>query len=329
MAKAKTDPAGRVWLLAHPGRERVPPRGEAQCSWPSEQGPHRRKFMQLDGRGISKSGQITKSPMGVWLEYEAPSDATRVTPVGRGPRYIQTPSTTVGSPTLNTDPWVFHPGFAWSICRHRPSWQCPPRGECCSREGGGRCPQPGDIVLFGSSMNATDSQRDWVLDTVLVVERRLGQMNEPALRAPYPALVAPTLLHARPYLGRKYAADTAFSFSPCKPGGDAEDFTFERPSIRALLQELKRVRTGQRPSPASAMALTECQPDAGMDKFWNRLTKLVWAKGLLLGVQFELPRIVVSGAASVAPSSSCEPTGSPRKTVRRRPGSITSSASGC
>jgi hypothetical protein len=214
---------------------------------------------------------------------------------------------------MNTDPWIFQPGFVWSICRHRPSWQCPPSGACCARALKSRCPQPGDIVLLGSAMAPASDNPRWVLDTVLVVKKKLSGTSDHALEASYHKLVAPTVQGATPYLGEPHRPGAPFSFSPCKPKKARSASTFERPSIEGLFDRLRRCSNGERPSPRMAMALVPCSPDQGMDEFWKQLTQLIWKEDLFLGVQFQLPNISVEGTPSVLPAPTCDVSPLPRK----------------
>jgi hypothetical protein len=272
------DDVGRVWLLPHPGGERRPKRGNLLCHWP-EGSTHARKFLQVDGVALSGSGESVRGKLGVWTEYEAPTRALRVKRIGRGPEFVHTPSSPVLHPEMNTDPWIFQPGFVWSICRQPSEWRSPAR--------------PGDIVLFGSSVTSAHGQKDWVLDTVMVVKKRLSGTTDPALKDAYRELVAPTLLAAQPFVGQRHKAETSFSFAPCQVAAAEKGAHFERPSINALLGELSLVNSGKRPSPGLNMALAACHPDAGMDEFWKRLVALVFRQGLLLGLRFDLPAIDV------------------------------------
>jgi hypothetical protein len=257
------------------------------CDWP-EGTTHARKYLQVEGVALGASGKLMRGKLGVWTEYEAPTRAQRLKRSGLGPEFIHTPSSPVLHPELNTDPWIFQPGFVWSICRQPKPWRTPAR--------------PGDIVLFGSSVTSPKGNKDWVLDTVLVIKERLTGTKEPELKPPYQALVEPTLqgLAAEPFIGQRYKPDTAFSFSPCKAAATG---TFERPSINALLGELTLVNSGKRPSPGLAMALATCRPDAGMAEFHQRLVQLVWSQGLLLGLRFDLPVIDVLRRPTPAPLS--------------------------
>ena len=44
------------------------------------------------------------------------------------------------------------------------------------------------------------------------------------------------------------------------------------------------------------MALAACRTKAGLDRFWQQLTGLVWSNGLALGADFDLPAIRVLNA---------------------------------
>jgi len=279
------DDEGRVWLLPHSSGERRPRRGQTLCQWP-EGNTHARKFLQVDAVALSSAGKSVRGKMGVWTEYEAPTHALRVERIGRGPGFVHTPSTPVLHPEMNTDPWIFQPGFVWSICRQPNPWRCPA--------------QPGDIVLFGSSVASPHGDKDWVLDTVMVVKERLRGPSDPSLKEPYQELVEPTLqaLDAKPFLGQQYKPETCFSFAPCKAATAGKAAFFERPSINALLGELTLMNSGKHPSPGHATTLATCRADAGINEFWKKLASHVWNQGLLLGLRFDLPAINVLSAPS-------------------------------
>jgi hypothetical protein len=143
-----------------------------------------------------------------------------------------------------------------------------------------------------------------VLDTVLVVDRKLSTPTDRALKTPYQSLIEPTLrgANARPYLGKTYDPNALFSFAPCKPVADAQKAgLFERPSVKDLLHGLSLIRNGKTPSLATQV-LTCCRPPKGdIEEFWRQLTALVWAQGLLLGTHFKLPKIKVLGRPSAPP----------------------------
>lgn len=278
---------GKVWLLPHAGLERVPEQGQTVCPWPQGK-QHGLKFLQVYGGAISHTGKMVHGEVCVWAEYEAPTHARPVEPRGQGPRFVQTPSISVSHPELDTDPWIFHPGFVWSLRQHQSDWQGPPHA-------GSVQPQPGDVVLFGSPVPGARDALDWVLDTVLVVKRRLSS-NAGSLRNHYGKLVEPALRGQEqlPFVGQPHGGAPRFSFAPCKPG-DGSRVPFQRPSVTALFRELRANDTGKCPTVAQAQSLTPCRPNAGLERFWQSLTQLIWSEGLALGADFDLPAIRVLG----------------------------------
>jgi hypothetical protein len=303
-SESKSGDEGRVWLLPHPGNERVPEEGQNVCPWP-EVKQHGRKFLQVHGCAIQQSGSAQHGDVCVWAEYEAPTHARPLEPQGQGPRFVQTPLIQVSHPQADTDPWIFQPGFVWSAWGHESAWQGP------LRAGDPAQPQPGDIVLFGSPMPSSEQPLDWVLDTVVVVKRRLSGPGASSLKNPYAKLVEPALREQAqppllPFVGQPHERAARFSFAPCKLARDGEVARFERPSISALFSELRLQATGERPSPALDLALTPCHADAGLEQFYKRLTELVWSRGLALGADFDLPAIRVVGKPAV-------PATAPRK----------------
>lgn len=301
---------GKVWLLPHPGAERLPKGPSGELGWPAGDAAHGRKFMRVKGGGVTKAGELKSGEVGVWAEYEAPTHAERIEALGREPRAVHTPCTSVEYPKdrLNTDPWIFQQGFVWSCCRHKPAWQCGTRpAPCCGAEPVSRCPQPGDIVLFGSRATIRGVNH-WVLDTVVVIERRLDAVRDEALEGPFQSLVAPTLSWGgvKPYVGRPRDSRRPFSFAPCKLGGRTRDLCFERPAITTLLQELRLVQNDEEPE-VQAQALARCYATDGVAAFWHSLTNLIWSEGLLLGVRFQLPAIKVLGRPSTPPPRDAAP----------------------
>jgi hypothetical protein len=225
----------------------------------------------------------------VWAEYEPP---TLVEPSGRSaPRFVHTiaadeesvATTRAASCHLNTDPWIFHPGFVWTICRH---------GELDADEE----PPSDDIVLFGSVVGG-----EWVLDTILVVERRIRAPEPGVLGPAYSHLVWPTVRAAcrppMPFVGRPYRSmDEPFSFAPVAPEGRL----FKRPGVSSLFTRLRKASNGEHPSRISARALVRCKPDTR--DFWRRLRDLVFEHNLLLGVAFHHPLdATVSGGSGPSP----------------------------
>jgi hypothetical protein len=228
----------------------------------------------------------------VWAEYEAPTLARPVHFEGQGPRYVQTPLITVSQPQAETDPWIFQPGFVWS------TWGQVNAGHSALQLDDPSQPQPGDVVLFGSPMPGRRGKVDWVLDTVVVLRRRLPGPTAGQLKNPYGKLVEPALRgqSSSPFVGQPHERAAYFSFAPCKLTTGSDDGCFERPSISELFDELRLESGGERPSAAPEMALAACHPRAGLDRFWQQLTGLVWSHGLALGADFDLPAIRVLNA---------------------------------
>jgi hypothetical protein len=306
---SKAGDDGRVWLLPHAGQERVPEQGQTVCPWP-EGKQHGLKFLQVYGGAISHTGKLVHGEVCVWAEYEAPTHARPVEPRGQGPRFVQTPSISVSHPELDTDPWIFHPGFVWSLRQHQSEWQQSPQAADAQ-------PQAGDIVLFGSPVPGARDSLDWVLDTVVVVKRRLSSNNAGSLKNHYGKLVEPALRGQAqlPFVGQPHGGATRFSFAPCRPG-DGSSAQFERPSISGLFRELRVHGTSKCPTALQARALTPCRPSAGLGAFWQRLTELIWSEGLALGADFDLPAIRVLGPAALPASSRQQKSSTRRKRAR-------------
>ena len=80
---------------------------------------------------------------------------------------------------------------------------------------------------------------DWVLDTVVVLRRRLLGPTAGQLKNPYGKLVEPALRGQSssllPFVGQPHERAAHFSFSPCKLTTSQDDGCFERPSISELL----------------------------------------------------------------------------------------------
>jgi hypothetical protein len=230
----------------------------------------------------------------VWAEYEAPTHARPVHSEGQGPRYVQTPLITVSQPQAETDPWIFQPGFVWSTCGQEH------QGPSALLPDDPTQPQPGDMVLFGSPLPGRRGKVDWVLDTVVVLRRRLPGPTAGQLKNPYGKLVEPALrgrsMSLLPIVGQPHERAAHFSFAPCKLTTSRDDGCFERPNISELFDELRLERGGERPSATVGMALAACRPRAGLDRFWQQLTGLVWSRGLALGADFDLPAIRVLNA---------------------------------
>ncbi|MDN5942788.1 MAG: hypothetical protein L0H94_12970 [Nitrospira sp.] len=101
----------------------------------------------------------------------------------------------VEKPTINTDPWIFHPDFVWTTCRHKKADDA----------------RAGDIVLFGSVVEG-----NWVLDTVFVIDNRLENIPKGKFGLAYDVLVGDTFKTKqcpRPFVGKPFqATHKPFSF---------------------------------------------------------------------------------------------------------------------
>ena len=258
-------------------------------------GKHARKFLRAEGEALTRSGTKKNGTMEAWVEYEAPTRVVSDTP-GGDPRCIHQVHNQVSAPTdpcHNTDPWVFHPGFVWSICMHKKVWQEPPK--------------PGDIVLFAS---AKVKESRWFLDTVFVIDKRMGAKPVPA-GANYTNLVDKALRNVGydPFVGRPVETMTRpFSFAPCKKVTGSGVAGFPRPCINDLLSQL-RMRSGTAPSSPHIQSLVRCCPEGGLIHFWNNLIDLISKEDeLLFGTSFELPRMTITNG----PSSSARDRHSPK-----------------
>lgn len=249
--------------------------------WPPPNAPHRRKFLQVLGRRCSQDGKAGPlESLNVWCEYEGPTVALRLAHAAPGsPLHLHQIHVPPGAPQLNTDPWIFYPGFVWTICRHG-ALVAPVR--------------PGTVVLFGSS-----SAEGWFLDTVFVILRRV-QQGAPELGGAYSALVEPTVSNTEPFLGATPWA-SPFSFVPAAPASHHHS-QFSRPDVSSLFRQLRRVSNGQAPSPRNAQALVRC---TGPSSFWQDIASMVCSRGLVLGCDFAHPFAAQTGTLDRGPTSRC------------------------
>lgn len=283
----------RVILLPHPGGERLPKPGSVRVKWPSNN-KHARKFLRAKGKWSLSTGTSGSSWLEFWGEYEGPTacDWLPSRDTRGAPRVVHSIDPRPGPPTLNTDPWVFHPGFVWSICLHKQlkTYKAEVR--------------TGDIVLFGSVVRS-----EWVLDTVLVVDSRTegvrGKIDDT-----YDQLVLPTIRRRfRPFVGRPYEdSGGPFSFAPAVRADDAHR-PFQRPAIGHLFSSLRKIRNNQPPSPRNAQALVFCKRDGGAESFWKELVREIEKRGLVLGTTFHHPSSLDDLPNGQSGSMSCsEPT---------------------
>lgn len=258
-----------IILLPHPGPERLPRQGTNRMEWPSC-GPHARKYLRAIGEWKLSTGASGSGWLEFWAEYEGPTFCEELPPNTVPPRVVHIIDPKPGTPTMNTDPWIFHRGFVWSVCRHssiRPEIQ------------------QGDIVLFGSTLGGY-----WVLDTVLVIDRRINGMRG-QIGGVYDHLVFPTVeCPFRPFIGKPFWNNfhIPFSFVPAKPADNGHQ-PFPRPSMNRLLSMLEKISDRNQPSPNNAQALVFCRAVDGLESFWGELISEVESAGLVLGTVFQHP----------------------------------------
>lgn len=291
-----SQPGGRVILLPHPKGERAPARPSI-CEWPKADAEHRRKFLRAEGSWVDSNGSAGTDWLEFWTEYEAPTRTESLPELedldlaGVLPRYVHEISTDIGSPTLNSDPWVFRPGFVWTICRHRHAAGV----------------NPGDLVLFGSSVDG-----EWVVDTVMTIDCRLKSIDEAQFDLPYRECVLSTLpvKGLQPFIGSSFLSlDRPFSFVPARIAS-AGHAAFARLRVTDLLRDLVTSTGGVTPSAGNERALAICKPTNGISEFWRKLRSTVGEQRLVFGASFRHPGVLsfragAPRACSQAKSTKC------------------------
>ena len=286
----------RVILIPHPASE---PTLAGPGFVPWNTGRHCRKFLSNAGRYVAGPGGASDhGELFFWGEYEGPTMARTVLQrCAGGARYVHVPtaeldritrqpgsSCTSGGCCQNTDPWLWHDGFTWTVCRHtgrgnalRPlirNWSEPA------------------IVLFGSALDG-----NWVLDTVLVAGAQ--QRRPAALKHLKKTHIADRAYRTfvldplpgnrllRPICGTAYEPedDAMFSFVPATTDPKR---AFARPPIGQLFRYL-RMGDGTSPSVRNSRSLTECRITGGERGFWSALVETVTDQGLVLAVKFDAP----------------------------------------
>ena len=294
-------------MVPHPRAE--PPRPIGHGPWNSGS-VHRRKFLECSGQLVAGNGRSVETTLRFWGEYEPPTESVAAGAPGGSPRCVH--RITAWPPALdngyacgaggcgqNTDPWVFSPGFVWTICRHHVKGRLRPAIRKLA---------PGDVVLFGS---AVPSHEAWLLDTVLVVADGQAEASPPEVvsaacsDALYRVAVLDRLAGSedawRPIRGRAAGAPGggAFSFAPCMNANKGAP-TFERPNIASLVKGLSR-QAGEPVSIGATQALAVARYREGAAAFWHEVVALVRKDGLHLGTRFDI---------AVAPPG---PTGRPSR----------------
>ncbi len=301
----------------HPGQEPDLVVGRQK---PWNHGSHRRSFLTSSGMAISESQEMVQSSLLFWGEWEGPALATLIGGNEPGqPMQLFVPiseSCPVNGKPQNTDPFVFGAEFLYCCCKQ-------------VRRNGTRTYlsslQRGDVILFGSSLH-----HQFVLDTVLVVasdegydprgcvstfrgrvpaefeeatlrplshvflgRRAMNNVDSPCSETSWVEddeecsegcslcdLIVP---HFQLYRGATFRepVDGMFSFVPAKRLSDSPN-GFARPSLDL---DLVNANLG--------MGFRECLADRDpRDHFaaWDEIRNAVCNKGLLLGVQIDLPQ---------------------------------------
>lgn len=182
---------------------------------------------------------------------------------------------------LNTDPWVFWPGFIWTICRRKMDDSI----DLLENESG-KLPK---IVLFGSVVAG-----NWVLDTVLAVKGELSSKTLSSNRAFRSMVMNPLSsqnITLRPIVGHTFEArEYPFSFVPAMPVRDGEIVAFARPNISRLVEKLIKQNDCNPASSKNSQCLTKCW--AGQT-FWE---------DLLATVEKSKPSLVLATSISFPPA---------------------------
>jgi len=272
-----------IYLVPHPGSERRLA-GSGFVDWPQAVGcgglSHARKFISVSGQWLSTQG-LSKGCTYAWAEYEPPTHYTLL-PGGRpgwshGVHTIVHPVQAPKWPTLDTDPWIFWPGFVWACCRR----QRIPGGPLVH-------PRQGDIVLFGSSFGR--AKPSWVLDTVMVVQnvKPIGHVAGGSVA--YANLVHPAHTNVTDYVeGTSYnsATKAPHSFVPTCAAG-----RFARPRIDNTFFSRLTTSGGNVPSAGNRQGIAKCSLANAGDSpsaFWQDLVRYVQSCGLEIGIKFRHP----------------------------------------
>lgn len=297
----------RVFILPHSAAERSPQGGSVECSWPTAEAEHARKFLETRGTWLARvDGTASCGELKIWCEYEAPTAAAAIhQETSQHPAWVHridlSALRTIASAGasrrhLNTDPWVWDSGFIWSVCRHFTSTK--KLRPAVARLGAG------DIVLFGSSRGGR-----WLLDTVLVaaeppIRCKQAHVAIPSLGAAYRECVSEPLGVLRLPLaivrGVPHGAGAGpFSFVPALPSGARKSFA--RIDITSIVEQVQ-LHGGRLASAGNARALASGTYPGGNRQIWSELAQRTIDAGLVLAVSFEHPhddaRATTSSSAS-------------------------------
>lgn len=265
--------SANVIIVPHPGSERTPRCGSNYLDWPKPESPHARKFIRSRGKWTLPGMKREPAFLEYWTEYEAPTFCENVSSSSPCPSVVQTIDDKISKGEFNTDPWIYYPGFIWSVCRHNKL---------------GRVNED-DIVLFGSVFN-----HKWVLDTLMVVKERFysqvpshaGELFDTLFRD----IVGHTIEEAySPVVGKTPENGSIFSFSPAVVANEGHR-PFPRPAIGHLFSKLRKSSNGNSPSPRNSRALVHCNYAGSPEEIWKTIVEEVQRNQLVLGTSFCHPR---------------------------------------
>ncbi len=291
--KEKKEKKDRLYFVQfhHPGGEHEPDL-PGERSWNT--GPHRRKFMRVEGTWMAAlGGEQQKGPVVFWGDWEPPSLVlhTFEKPIPHGPKVLFKPIREAfrenQPPLMNTDPFVYGGTFLYGNCKQNAK-NGPTQMQELAR---------GSVIFFGSHRD----RKEFVLDTVVVVDDYLPYTTEDWQTALAEGVIPeylPLSPHAISYeLGvlepgkvqryRLYRGatpekpvGTMFSYFPCQPW-KGEGAGFARPVLKKEGIIDDTLSGWQRMNPQESLADVEA--------LWNEITQQVLAQGLALCVAAELP----------------------------------------
>ena len=247
--------------------------------------------MKVAGTWIDQNWCTHCGSLFVWGEWEPESDLLEELteppePYNQVhfPHYLWKPKWSPPSPPINrecprlhnTDPYIFGDAFIYSNCRQDSNKSL-------------RHLEAGTVIAFGSGKNIK-GERNWVLDTVLVVEDYWTPTNRRTLSETFNEVTGKTLAplgkgNNRYYFGAtpKNQVNGMFSFFPALPASHGHGFA--RPAINKLDPQFLNPRNWQGLKGASTP-----RSAAEIKKLWDLLVKEVFDAGLVLGVHAMEPQ---------------------------------------
>ncbi len=250
---------------------------------------HRRKFLRAPGRLLDQEGDLRRTEVVFWGEYEAASRVTRRWPAaGALPTILHEPLVTSPpeSPKRqNTDPWVFGSRFLYSNCKQLTPYGGPSALQSLPR---------GSVILFGSQIAGL-----FCLDTLFVVAEAIPYTVRDVEELPVGELFRVCTIESLAayerhsidlrsvgftlYLGATYDDPVRgmFSFTPAVPAsGDGP--RFERPPYH----DIRFVNPQSRQSPSGAKVR---RPISEVGEAWDAAVQSCHNHGLHLAVQVDSP----------------------------------------